>query len=94
MRTVQRAEPRKRRQIVLVGVIVVAAFAGAAFLLTENQGRRSPVAPPSSPSAPAARDEGTARAPNFTLETIDGASFTLAAQRGNVVRVNFLAAGG
>lgn len=95
-RTVLRAARRGR--LLLGGSLVAVAgvVVAAAVLALGTSG--SSVAPPS-PSASAGAGSGVAGgggrtpAPNFTLRDVDGKSFSLGAQRGNVVVIDFLQAG-
>lgn len=82
---------RPRRRVVLAGSVLAAALV-AGFLIARGGSEESP------PEAQTREDAGASRsgaeaAPDFNLQTVDGRTFSLAAQRGAVVAFDFLEAG-
>lgn len=92
----ERSRRQKRRRFLLGAGLVAAVSVAVGATAAVLAGRQSE-SPPES-AAPAAQAEATAGgtnadAPGFTVKTIEGESFALAAQRGKVVVVDFLAPG-
>lgn len=88
LHTQQRASPSRRRwpvALAAAGVVVVIALAATVLM---SVGQDSP-----SPSPQAAGPASGPTAPDFTLQTLGGETFSLADHRGEVVVVEFLAPG-
>lgn len=85
-----------RRRPLLAGVLFAGAAAAVVAVVVALGTGGSAVTP--RPSPPGDRTQtaaggGGAPAPDFTLKDVDGRTFSLGAQRGNVVVIDFLQAG-
>lgn len=84
---------RSRRRVVLAGSLLAAAIVAAGvFLVARGGSEQSPPAAQTREEAASSRDDAEA-APDFSLVTVDGRTFSLAAERGAVVAFDFLEAG-
>lgn len=89
------ARPAARRRRLLAGSLFAGAAATTAAVVLAFGSSGSTVAPPS-PSGGGASEAGGVGGepvPDFTLTDVDGKSFSLGAQRGKVVVIDFLQAG-
>lgn len=85
---------RRRRRRILLGiasvVAVVVVVAGAVFVVARQNAQPSPA---EVGAAAQSASDGQPVAQDFTVQTIDGDTFSLAGHRGEVVVVEFLAPG-
>lgn len=95
-----RQRGRKRSSVVLGGLLLAVLVAAAAVLTLRNSeqgpgtaGQGQAAGPVEEAGAEGGRAEVASRAPEFSLQTVDGGVFSLAAERGKVVVLEFLAPG-
>lgn len=80
---------RAPRSVALASLLTVAAVATSVLLISGRDSQPAQAAP----SGEAATTGGGKLAPDFRIRTVEGRSFSLAAQRGKVVALDFLQAG-
>lgn len=86
-------ERDKRRSLWLLAAAVAVLIAGGTFLVVRNPARGAVHVSAARRVAVSATARSGRPAPGFSLRTVDGTTFSLAAQRGRVVALDFLQAG-